>query len=142
MTTAHAPKAAGRTLGEIFTEAKEARKNSHQAVANYILLHQGQTVTGTTIGNYHNDSVATHDPVLVAGIAEFYGLTLDQLPPAIQEQCYRAYRALAGRGPHLVGRPDDGDDGGGAAGAPPGTRTPNLRGKSPLHDVVDELLAA
>jgi len=95
------------TLGEVFSKAKKKRKNSNQAVRDFILLKHGEATTPQTIANYHNDAIATHDPVMVAYIAEFYGLGADDLPDDIRELCARASQALAGFGASSFSGPDD-----------------------------------
>ncbi len=67
---------------------------TYGAIRDYILLTFGETVTAQTVTNYHQDAVKAHDPTLVAMIVDFYGLTLDDLPPDIQDRCVQARTAL------------------------------------------------
>src|SRR5258706_162692 len=90
-----------RTLGQVLTVAMTERGNTFGDVRDYILITHRKKLTAQTIANYHHDAIRTHDPVLCALIAEFYGLSVEDLPDEIQHSCRKAVGVLAGRFPEL-----------------------------------------
>lgn len=102
-----------QTLGQVFTDAKEAREAKFAQVRDYLLLEHGLNVTNQTVANYHHDRPGAENPELIAGIAAFYGLTLSDLPEWARVRCERNQRVLA-----LVGGDGAGRLTGGSSNAP------------------------
>lgn len=84
----------GETLGEVFTNAKEARGNTFGDVRDYLLMEHGIRVTNQTVANYHQDRIGGPDAAIVAGITAYYGLLRSDLPPTARGLCERAERVL------------------------------------------------
>lgn len=82
------------TLGAVFTREFKKRDVSYQNVADEVSLLIGRRITDQGIIGYHRDQIAKPDPVLVAGIANYYGLSMSQLPSTVQETCRKAQAEL------------------------------------------------
>ncbi len=82
------------TLGAVFTREFVKRDVSFQKIADEVSELIGRRITDQGIIGYHRDEVQKPDPVLVAAIANCYGLRMSQLPSSVQETCRRAQTEL------------------------------------------------
>lgn len=93
-----APKLAlDRTLGEVFTDARDAMKPKlgYQAIAHRLYAQSHIDISHTTVAKYHTDVVQLPDVEIVLALVDFYGLTLTDLPDGIRGRCERLRDRLA-----------------------------------------------
>lgn len=115
MATTQRGRRRARTVSEAFRSAFDAcsPKVSYGDIATAVSERLGVSVTDQAIANYHTGKVTKRpNLVLIAAIADVYGLRSNDLPEDIAQLCAQALDVLG----ELHGR-----------STPPGTRTRNLQ---------------